>query len=70
MRTDGRTDVTKLIVAFRNYAHATKNASLKRITFKLSYFFYCYSDGLDGFYHVLGHSRSCFRSQLVWQYER
>jgi len=25
MRTDGRTDITKLIVAFRNFAHAPKN---------------------------------------------
>jgi len=66
MRTDRRTDVTKLIVAFRNFAHASKNGSLKRIAFKLSEFCYYYSDGLDGFYHVHGQSRSCFRSQLVW----
>jgi hypothetical protein len=26
MRTDGRTDMTKLIVAFRNFANAPKNA--------------------------------------------
>ena len=38
MRTDGRTDVTKLTVAFRNFANAPKNISLKRITFKLSNF--------------------------------
>jgi len=28
MRTDGRTDMTKLIVAFRNYANEPKNVSV------------------------------------------
>jgi hypothetical protein len=32
MRTDGRTDVTKLIVAFRNFENAPKNASRLRKT--------------------------------------
>jgi hypothetical protein len=39
MRTDGRTDVTKLIVAFRNLANATKKVSGARFVafFSLKY---------------------------------
>jgi hypothetical protein len=33
---DGRTDVTKLIVAFRNFANAPKEASLARVLLKLN----------------------------------
>ena len=32
MRADGRTDVTKLIVAFRNFANAPTNGSFKSVT--------------------------------------
>ena len=30
-RTDGRTDMTKLIVAFRKFASASKNVTLTRV---------------------------------------
>jgi hypothetical protein len=32
MRTDGRTDMTKLIVAFRNFANAPKNYNDRTFT--------------------------------------
>ena len=32
MRTDGQTDITKLILAFRNFANAPKNASTSSVT--------------------------------------
>jgi hypothetical protein len=32
MRTDGRTDMTKLMVAFRNFANAPKNIRCEIIT--------------------------------------
>jgi len=36
MRTDGRTDMTKLIVAFRNFMKASKNQSVNHQSVKLT----------------------------------
>jgi hypothetical protein len=46
MRTDGRTDMTKLIVAFRNFANAPKIPNFFRlIVLKVScYFFLTFTD--------------------------
>ena len=38
MRTDGRTDMTKLIVAFRSFANASKNHEINNNRVKIIYF--------------------------------
>jgi hypothetical protein len=39
---DRRTDMTKLIVAFRNFANAPKNVEVKLTFVKVIFIFYCH----------------------------